>query len=155
MIDQPILGLDLDEGKVGGADSANFYGQFNLTANLRSDHAGAYLSELASQLERLLKRRKYRAIGVESAEYGINASSFVMADRRARMIGIVSMVASQRDIEFVEVSPKEVCSMATGRKRAGKFEFLKAACANGVQLKSEHIAQAYWVMLTAQKKLNS
>lgn len=150
-----VLGLDLDEQRVGGADSSGFYGQFNLLVNLRSDHVGAYLTELAKQLGRLLDRHQYRAIGAECAEYGINASSFAIADRKARMLGVVAMVASQRGIEFVEVSPKDVSSMATGRKQVDKPEFLKAALDNGVQLKSEHIAQAYWVMLTAQKKLDN
>lgn len=150
-----VIGLDLGENRVGGADSGGFQGQFNLLANTRSEHSGAYLSELAKAFNRLLDNRAYQAVAVERAEYGINATSFVLADRRARMIGVVAMIASQRGVELIELSPQEVSAMATGRKTATKEEYLSAAIANGQKMKSEYVAHAYWVMCLAAKKLTN
>jgi Holliday junction resolvasome RuvABC endonuclease subunit len=149
-----IVAFSLSRHKVGVIDSFGRQGQLNLN-EVKSRHPGAYVASLADKLEKLFAAYKYDVLAVESAEYGLNINSFVEADYHARMIGVLLLISNRKQMRFVEVLPREVSQIASGKKVKNRSEYLVAARRNSVEIKStsEFIAEAYWVMRVAQKSL--
>lgn len=150
-----LVGLKLTPVAIGLAGSDGQHAEFRMPSAQRSKqpgsstHVGAYLSELRERLRRVFAI--YETIAIQSSEYGLNVNSFLKAEELARMTGVVIFSAFEQKIRVVEVHPKDVSELAIGRKGATMPDYLDSAVKNGMNIKSEYAAEAYWIMSLAGK----
>ena len=149
-----VLGLALHETTVGGYDTAGFQGQINVGA-AKGSHDGLRLLELEKAADKLLSKNKYEAVAIPRAMYSINVTSFEEADKMARMIGVVLLVTCRHKVRCLVLDPCEISSLATGRRNATLPQMQAAALHNGVAIKTECVALAYWIMVLGQNKLGN
>lgn len=151
-----LVGLKLTPAAIGLSGSDGQFAEFRMPSAQRSKqpgsstHVGAYLAELRERLRRVFAI--YETIAIQSSEYGLNVNSFLKAEELARMTGVVILAAYEQKIRVVEVHPKDVSELAIGRKGATMPEYLESAVKNGVSVKSEYAAEAYWIMSLASKE---
>lgn len=154
-----IVGVSISQAVIGVAGYDKQYGQYTLPsggAKARvlnsSSHAAAYLVEFRSYLLAVLKSRKYSGLALLETEYGIHSKGFAEAEAKARMVGVAMMTAAECSVRLSLVAPKAVSEMAIGRKGATLDDYVDAAAKNGVMLKSQRAAEAFWIMVLASKE---
>lgn len=150
-----LVGIKVSPLAIGLAGSDGQQAEFRMPSAQKSrqpgssTHVGAYLSEMRERLRRVFSI--YDTIAIQSSEYGLNVNSFLKAEELARMTGVVILAAYEHKIRVIEVHPKDVSELAIGRKGATMADYLDSAVKNGMNLKSEYAAEAYWIMSLASK----
>lgn len=147
------LGVSLSDDYIGFCDSDMNKGQKSLsfiTKNSRT-HLGTPMKEIAEYLRLIFNSRRYARVAVVASEYGMSTKSFSAADLRSKQIGVVMLIASELGVKFMEISASSVALMATGKPRADYAGLTLAAESNGVRINGQYAAEAYWIMMCANK----
>jgi len=153
--DKKFIGVKLTTEVIGFAGSDGQSIEFRPPSSQEvkqpgaSSHPGACLSELRERIRQAFAM--YDVVAIQSSNYRLNVNSFARADSIARMTGVVLLAACEHRLKVVEVAPNEVSELATGKLGAVGADYLAAANSNGLTIKSEYAAEAYWIMSLAKK----
>jgi Holliday junction resolvasome RuvABC endonuclease subunit len=117
----PTLALDIAT-KTGWAHSCGISGVQDFKLR-RGDSPGMRLIYLRSWLDRFLDETPTKLIGYEQAHHRGGAATHVLHS----MIGIVEVIAAERDIEVTNRMSREIKKHATGGGKATKEDMIEDA----------------------------
>lgn len=148
-----IIGIALKPNMIGVAGSDGMFGHYDLKSvrGGRGQLRPVTIMEVYDYLVRTIGSR-YKTIVLTSVQLGVNAKGYSEADALSKLLGAAMVAAGRSKLSCIEVQPEDVARIATGLPRADGQAFQNAAISNGVQIKSQLAAEAYWMMLLGSKK---